>query len=174
MLFLEAMYLFLIFKIDIQIESKKLEWKTSSKVGSLDNAQHRPGKSWRAWSAFLQFYFQSLPSIFCVFLLWNITPFSLLFPMISNYLHIFLHLCIRSGTLWLPSLFSFFHAFFPTYFSSIVRYNQLWLHNFPCSIAIPISLFFEAFLNLMYTLTPRNLLILGPSKTPQIAKSADF
>jgi len=27
----------------VQIESKKLDWNVTSKVGSLDNAQHRPG-----------------------------------------------------------------------------------------------------------------------------------
>jgi len=27
----------------LQIESKKLDWNVASKVGSLDNAQHRPG-----------------------------------------------------------------------------------------------------------------------------------
>ena len=26
-----------------QIESKKLDWNVTSKVGSLDNAQHKPG-----------------------------------------------------------------------------------------------------------------------------------
>jgi len=27
----------------LQIENKKLEWKAESKVGSLDNARHKPG-----------------------------------------------------------------------------------------------------------------------------------
>jgi len=27
----------------LQIESKKLDWNVTSKVGSLDNAQHKPG-----------------------------------------------------------------------------------------------------------------------------------
>jgi len=27
----------------VQIESKKLDWNVASKVGSLDNAQHKPG-----------------------------------------------------------------------------------------------------------------------------------
>lgn len=27
----------------MQIESKKLEWNVTSKVGSLDNADHKPG-----------------------------------------------------------------------------------------------------------------------------------
>jgi len=27
----------------VQIENKKLEWKAESKVGSMDNARHKPG-----------------------------------------------------------------------------------------------------------------------------------
>ena len=27
----------------LQIESQKLDWSVSSKVGSMDNAQHKPG-----------------------------------------------------------------------------------------------------------------------------------
>ena len=36
--------LFIFIYIDwLQIESKKLDWNVTSKVGSLDNAQHKPG-----------------------------------------------------------------------------------------------------------------------------------
>ncbi len=44
---------------NFQIESKKLDWKVQSKVGSLDNAQHKAGggvKKVRCFIYFLKLY----------------------------------------------------------------------------------------------------------------------
>ncbi len=37
------MWVSFIFVLCVQIENRKLDWKVESRIGSLDNAQHKPG-----------------------------------------------------------------------------------------------------------------------------------
>ena len=50
--------------MNLQIESKKVEWKAESRIGSLDNAKHNPGggdKKVCSFSIWLELYYMVYP-----------------------------------------------------------------------------------------------------------------